>query len=89
MRSSRCVPLVSGTQPRRYSTNVTDVQGNGRAALHYTAGYGNVDATRRLLDSGANVDVADKAGMTPLHFAAQMGQSETAELLLQYARPSP
>ena len=27
-----------------------------------------------LLDAHADVDVADKAGMTPLHFAAQMGQ---------------
>ena len=58
-------------------------QGNGRAALHYTAGYGNVEATLQLLDAGADVDVTDKAGMTPLHFAAQMGQRDTTELLLQ------
>ena len=37
----------------------------------------------QLLDAGADIDVTDKAGMTPLHFAAQMGQRATAELLLQ------
>ena len=59
-------------------------QGNGRAALHYAAGFGNVVVTQQLLDApGTDVDVTDKAGMTPLHFAAQMGQRATTELLLQ------
>jgi ankyrin repeat protein len=60
------------------------VQGNGRAALHYAAGYGSILATEQLLQYGADVNVKDKAGMTPLHFAVQMGQRETVELLLKH-----
>ena len=75
---------VSSSMKHLVVSNTPSSQGNGRAALHYAAGFGNVVVTQQLLDApGTDVDVTDKAGMTPLHFAAQMGQRATTELLLQ------
>jgi ankyrin repeat protein len=43
----------------------------GRWPLHYAALKNDVEAARRLLADGADPNAADKAGFTPLHFAAQ------------------
>lgn len=55
----------------------------GRTALHYAAGPDlNVARVARLIAAGADVDLADKHGFTPLHFAAQGNAAEAVRLLL-------
>ncbi|MFI8960398.1 ankyrin repeat domain-containing protein [Streptomyces sp. NPDC053495] len=54
----------------------------GRSAVHYCAVQGDVAGLREALAGGADPDLADKAGMTPLHFAAQSQSAPAAELLL-------
>lgn len=49
------------------------------AALHLA----NVDSAKMLLKLGADVDVTDCRGWTPLMYAAESGQHELAELLLE------
>ena len=44
--------------------------------------YGKVKAASVLIDNGARVDTADKAGNTALHIAAQAGDVESVKLLL-------
>jgi len=61
----------------------TRAPGNQRTALHYAAGYGDVATARALVNSGAHVNVRDRAGMTPLGWACLKGHLEVAQLLLK------
>lgn len=55
----------------------------GRTALHYAAGPElNVGKVKRLIAAGADVNLADKNGFTPLHFAAQENAPKTVKVLL-------
>lgn len=47
---------------------------DGRTALSFAAGQGNVSTVRYLLSAGADPDIADDAGRTPLHIAARVNQ---------------
>lgn len=54
----------------------------GRTALHYAAGPDlNLGKAKRLIAAGADVNLADKHGFTPLHFAAQENSAEAVRLL--------
>jgi ankyrin repeat protein len=55
---------------------------DGRSELHYAARDGDVEAVRKWIRKGADVNVAENAGWTPLHFAAQAQSVEVARLLL-------
>ena len=44
--------------------------------------FGKLDAARTLVRLGANVDLADSEGMTPLHLAVLGGHAEIVGLLL-------
>jgi hypothetical protein len=57
---------------------------NGRTALHFAAGWGQVPVTDMLLRNGCDVDAIDKAGMSSLHMAARQAHVETIQLLLRY-----
>ena len=59
-----------------------DLDPEGRSALHYAAGDGDVAAVRRHLAAGADAGRADRRGWTPLHFAAQASSAAVAAALL-------
>ena len=58
-------------------------EGNRRTALHYAAGYGDSATARALVQSGADVNARDRAGMTALGWACLKGRVEVAQLLLK------
>ena len=62
----------------------------GRAPLHRVSQGGqlvmaqsSLEIARLLVNSGANVNVTDDEGWTPLHAAARSGYRDIAELLLE------
>lgn len=63
----------------------TDEQ--GRTPLHHAAHYGRDSIATELIDAWADVDAADKQGVTPLHLAAvgRGGKTSTVQLLLDAA----
>ncbi|XP_046462731.1 uncharacterized protein LOC124208913 [Daphnia pulex] len=64
--------------------NVDDVDGDGLAALHRAALVSNVIAVKKLLEKGANPNIGDKWGYSPLHVAASFGKrTEIIDLILQ------
>ncbi|HET9952021.1 MAG TPA: ankyrin repeat domain-containing protein [Candidatus Eisenbacteria bacterium] len=50
--------------------------------LHRTVYHDSVDVARVLLEFGADVNVVDDNGLTPLHMAAREGNAELIRLLL-------
>ncbi|MHA5054476.1 ankyrin repeat domain-containing protein [Streptomyces sp. SD15] len=59
----------------------------GRTLVHYGALHGDVAGLRAALADGSDPGLADKAGMTPLHFAAQSQAAPAAEILLAAGAP--
>lgn len=55
----------------------------GRTALQFACGYGELACAEELIKAGADVDAKDAEGNTPLHYAAGYGQAEAVELLLK------
>ncbi|XP_046644986.1 ankyrin-1-like, partial [Daphnia pulicaria] len=51
--------------------NIDDVNQRGRTALHFAARVSNVMVVRKLLGNGANPNIGDNEGLTPLHLAAR------------------
>jgi len=58
------------------------VVGCGESSIHQAAGDGNIEAVKRHLDAGADVNAKDDVGWTPLHSAAYYGHKEIVELLI-------
>ncbi|TAL34064.1 MAG: ankyrin repeat domain-containing protein [Alphaproteobacteria bacterium] len=56
---------------KKYPEAVAWRDEKGLTALHHAAGYGAVTAIEFLLAHGANIEAADKAGLRPLHHAAE------------------
>ncbi len=54
----------------------------GRTALHFAAGYGELECARLLLGKGAKVDLLDNNKNTALHYAAGYGQADSVKMLL-------
>ena len=52
------------------------------SALHVAAMYGAVECTKRLLSEACELDIEDKDGHTPLHYAAVEGDCEVIRLLI-------
>ena len=55
---------------------------NGYTALMFAAASGHIDVVHVLLLSGANKDVANKAGQTALAIAHQEFQEDVARLIV-------
>ncbi|RFU27471.1 hypothetical protein B7463_g8880, partial [Scytalidium lignicola] len=65
------VPTKGKRQKGKYGTS-----------LQAAAFAGNAEVVRMLLDNGANINVRDEHGQTPLHRAAYQGHTAIVELLL-------
>ncbi len=64
--------------------NVDDVNEFGHTALHWSAGESNVIAVQKLLEKGANPNIQDKQGWSPLHVAATKSNTcHIIDLLLE------
>jgi ankyrin repeat protein len=57
----------------------------GRSSLHLAAMNGNTSIVNLLLSNGANIDLADKDGNTPLHLAINCRHEDVTRILL-YSR---
>ena len=71
-----------------HGADVNEADRYGWSLLHYTAGKegsgGSTTMTRMLLDKGANPNVVERSGLTPLHLAAGKGKRTRVELLINH-----
>ena len=58
------------------------VDESGRSPLHVACLRGNVDAVSLLVGKGANVDLRDFKGLSPLHMCAILGLKECCQFCL-------
>ena len=56
----------------------------GGTVLHGPATRGEVEAVKRLLDSGADVDATNKDNLTALHMVAFMDRADVVTALLEH-----
>ena len=61
----------------------SDSENNERQAIHYAALANNHTAVYYLLKYGAETDVQDEEGNTPLHLAAKYGKLKAVRILLK------
>eukprot|EP00339_Tiarina_fusa_P008981 CAMPEP_0117081440 /NCGR_PEP_ID=MMETSP0472-20121206/57397_1 /TAXON_ID=693140 ORGANISM="Tiarina fusus, Strain LIS" /NCGR_SAMPLE_ID=MMETSP0472 /ASSEMBLY_ACC=CAM_ASM_000603 /LENGTH=795 /DNA_ID=CAMNT_0004809365 /DNA_START=77 /DNA_END=2460 /DNA_ORIENTATION=- len=57
---------------------------HGESALHQSCLRGNVTAVKFLLKNRAQINILNKIGETPLHYAVRASQKEIIQLLLEY-----
>ena len=55
----------------------------GRTALHFACGYGEMKCAEILVKEGSDVNATDKNKNTPLHYAAGYGRVDLVELLVE------
>lgn len=87
--SNGCTPLhiaVTGYSSRvpgwlleHNPSLLTALDHEGRSALHYCV---SATSVKLMLDKGANLNLADKKGMTAMHYAAESGATQALHELL-------
>ena len=65
----------------KFHAKVDVVDNEGKSALHYAAGYGNVDVISLLLKYHANINITDKYECTAFMAAAQNGKIKCMQIL--------
>lgn len=64
-------------------TSATEIDGQGRTALHYAAALGDLAVLQLLLkQNGVDINATDEDGYTPLHRAAQNDRNENIRVLI-------
>ena len=66
--------------------NLSARNNNGQSAVHLAAFFGHDSVLKCLLNHGANANILDSSGYTPLHFACQGNKTETLKILLELGR---
>lgn len=64
--------------------NLNKKNKDGQAFIHQAAISNNIAAIKLLIDFGANIDIYDKNGFSPLKYACYYDNYESAELLMKY-----
>jgi ankyrin repeat protein len=64
------LPCETGVDNNRADLNAKDGSRDELAPLHYCAKYYLTEAARSLLENGADVNIKDKKGCTPLYYIA-------------------
>ena len=84
MRTPRLIPTPAARAPVRAGFDPTHWSRPwmGDTALHWAAFCGDVEWVKVLLGAGADPNATDNAGNTPLHRAAEWGNSEPGRLLV-------
>lgn len=72
--------LQAGADPNALDTSTTT---SGRRALNHAAENDRAEMIRWLVANGAEVNLANHSGFTPLHHAAESGSTAAAEALLE------
>lgn len=72
--------LAEGADPNALDLRSTS---SGRRALNYAAENDRAEMIRWLVSNGADVNLPNKTGFTPLHHAAESGSVAAAEALLE------
>src|SRR5438105_14426725 len=70
----RVAPLV------RQHGDVNTAQADGTTALHWAAYHDDLNATKLLLDAGADAKAANRYGVTPLALACTNGNAAVVRL---------
>ncbi|XP_012226364.2 L-asparaginase 1 [Linepithema humile] len=66
-----------------YGADISQINADGRTALHIACCEGDINVVRRLLKMGANVHVKDRFDRTPLTDAIEYDHHEIIKVLLQ------
>ena len=69
-------PVAEAAKPEPPTAKAPDI------SIHDAARKGNIEAVRKHLSAGTNVNEKDNIGNTPLHLAAGFGQTEIIVLLI-------
>ena len=52
--------------------------------LHYACWHGEVEAVKKLIEKGANINATNSDNRTPLHIAAQFGWMDVVKILVEH-----
>jgi ankyrin repeat protein len=63
-------------------SKIVDEKSLGQTSLHLATQKSNLECVKSLLNLGADKEVKNNQGKTPLHIAAESGLSKIAELLM-------
>ncbi len=73
--------LISGAMQAINRENVNFRGPDGNTILHLSANAGNLPVVQALIGKGADINVQNEAGLTPLQIAVRKGYPAIADLL--------